>query len=65
MHLLEAEMRRRAEGGLLASSLAEEARKLRQWLIDNHPNAAPPTTETIQNRIRDEYRQLKTDPTKL
>lgn len=65
IHLIEQELRRRAEDDRLEPSLAEQARQLHQWLITNHPKAPPPTSGTIENRIRAEYRRLKGKPTKL
>ena len=56
-HLIEQEFRRRAEAGEVCSSLAAEARALRDWAAESHPKAPTPTEKTIANNIRDPYRQ--------
>lgn len=50
------ELERRASAGQLGSTLASEARALRQWA---HSNGPIPTVASIQNRIRSRYRELK------
>ena len=60
-HLYMQEMRRRADAGQLRNSLAQEARDLRDWLEQEHPNLNPGTTGTIENAIRDDYRRLKSE----
>ena len=57
MHLVENELKRRAESGRLEATLAEQARVLRDWLGTAHPDAVPPTEKTIRNRIRSGFRQ--------
>jgi len=61
-HLIEDEFKRRARSGKLAESLAMEAKALLDWLSSNYSQYPRPTTRTIENYIRTEYRQLK--PTK-
>jgi hypothetical protein len=56
-HLIEQEFRRRAEAGQVISPLAAEARVLREWARHKHPSAPPPTEKTIQNSLRDLYRE--------
>jgi hypothetical protein len=59
-HLIEDEFRRRATAGELADSLTVEADVLLEWLRSAHPHYPRPTTRTIENYIRDEYRRQKT-----
>ena len=58
-HLIEDELRRRAENNLLAGTLADEAAELLAWLVGNHSSKQRPTLDTIKNNIRAEYRRLK------
>jgi len=59
IHIVRPEMQRRAASGHLLSSLAAEVRALLQWLQEHHPDAAPLTQKTAENRLRDDYRELK------
>lgn len=59
MHLVEAEFERRAQRGDVQPTLAKEAEALERWLIENHKNSPRATAKTIQNRLRDCYRQHK------
>jgi hypothetical protein len=59
MHLIEAEFEARCKRDEVAASLAEESRHLANWLKSNHPSAPPVTPKTIQNRLRETYRQHK------
>jgi hypothetical protein len=63
-HLVESELRSRATDGLLLPVLSKEAEYLERWLPTAHPNAAPMTKKTIENRIRALYRNLKGQATK-
>ncbi len=56
-HLIEQEFRRRVEAGEVCSSLPAEARALRDWAAERHPNAPNPSEKTIVNNIRGPYRQ--------
>ena len=57
MHLVEAKFDARCARSEVASSLAEEARYLADWLRSAHPNAPPLTDKTIKNNLRAAYRQ--------
>jgi hypothetical protein len=57
-HLIEAELRRRIAAGECEATLSAEAQALRQWAISTHPNAPPPSTGAIENRIRTPYNAL-------
>jgi hypothetical protein len=59
MHLIEAEFDARCARSEVAESLAEESKYLVNWLKREHPGAALPTPKTIQNRLREKYRQHK------
>ena len=58
-HLIEQELRRRADAGEACSTLPEEAGALLEWLKDEHPSAPPPTVKTIKNNIRGLYRRYE------
>ena len=53
------QMRLRAARGVLAPTLAEEARCLCAWLRGDHPNEAQPLEKSLSNSIRVEYKQLR------
>ena len=57
--LLATELRRRAEAGLLAPTLAAEAIALRRWAHDSHPSVSTPSLGTIENRIRSIFWELR------
>jgi hypothetical protein len=57
MSLIEREFEARVLLGLLAGTLAEEARQLHQWAVDNHPGRPAPSLKTIENRLRKAYRE--------
>lgn len=59
MHLIEAEFEARCKREEVAASLAEESRNLANWLRSEHPSAPRLTEKTIQNRLRETYRQHK------
>jgi hypothetical protein len=55
---IQREFSRRANEDKCAGSLGQEARDLLAWLIQAHPDAPhKPTAKTIENQIRDQYRQ--------
>ena len=56
-HFIEQEFWRRVEAGELCSTLAAEARALRNWAAKTHPTAPIPTEKTIQNNFRSPYHQ--------
>ncbi len=59
MHLIEAELRRRAANGMMEmKSCSAEARALADWLRREHPEAAATQPKTIQNSIASLYREL-------
>ena len=62
MPILCAEMRRRAANSQLESTLAAEARVLRDWFIRTHPGQAEPTLKTVKNRLGQDYRALWSGP---
>jgi hypothetical protein len=57
-HLIEAKLRQRIAAGECEATLSAETRALRQWAISTHPNAPPPSTGAIENRIRSPYNTL-------
>jgi len=60
--LVLAEFQRRAEIGDLAPSLAEQSRLLEEWFHETHPEKQAPTAKTIENRLRQDYRQAMNAP---
>jgi hypothetical protein len=58
-HLLLAELRRRAEAGLLEDTLAAQAKALRRWTRDSHPAVSTPSQNTIENSIRPIFWKLR------
>ncbi len=62
-YLVEAEMKRRAEAGVLRrEALETEVRELATWLKETHPSCPPMTLKTIGNVLRDLYRELTKSP---
>jgi hypothetical protein len=63
MHLVHPEHRRRIEAGEAHASLAAEAKHLREWLRQTHPEAPLPGANALQNAIRyDHPEHLKSRP---
>lgn len=60
MPLVLMELRRRAEGGLLARSAIEQAEHLSEWLSKYHPAKEQLKPDTIRLRIADEFKALQT-----
>lgn len=58
-HLLEQEFERRMKDGLLADSLAEEVRQLREWLKREHPKMPVPAQGTTENNFRARFRNYE------
>jgi len=58
-HLIDAELLRRGASGEMAPIVSQEAEALLAWLRKTHPQVSPPTTGTIENNIRGEFRRLK------
>ncbi|MCZ6862021.1 MAG: hypothetical protein O7I42_17380 [Alphaproteobacteria bacterium] len=56
-HVLK-EFRRRIAVGEAFPTLKREAEALRAWAIEAHSDAPVPTTGTIENQIRSEYRKI-------
>lgn len=56
MHLIEAEYERRQSAGITETTLADEARALRDWFKSTHKDKQCVTVKTIENRIRQEFR---------
>ena len=56
------ELRKRAEEGNLAETLAEESRQLCEWARERFPGEQTPTDKTIANGIRSTYHILKKQP---
>lgn len=59
MHLIEAEMRKRADRGELQKSMLAEFESLSKWLGEKHPRAHPTKSKTISNNLRPLYNKLK------
>lgn len=59
IHLIRKEMVRRNDVGLMAETLADEARQLQSWANRYHPNAPSATEKTIKNQLRAEFNKLK------
>jgi len=60
MRLIEVELRRRADTGLLAPTLAAEAAALVSWANDNLPANLPvPAAKSIGNALRSLYHELR------
>lgn len=60
-HIIEREFERRKQQGIVAGTLAEEARQLRAWFIGTYPDLQPPTVKVTENNIRAVYNQHKAD----
>jgi hypothetical protein len=56
-HLVKAEFERRAAAGEVCERCRDEAIVLIEWLKKEHPDAAPMTPKTVENRIRAEFRK--------
>lgn len=59
VHLVEEELRRRANAGELSATLQSEAENLSKWLADRHPKAARMKAKSVANRCRDLFRELQ------
>lgn len=59
MHLVRGEFNRRRDAALLEKTLAQEAAALHEWFQKTHPAAPPPSSKTICNNIRSEFRAAK------
>jgi hypothetical protein len=53
------EFKRRTASGLLEPSLRLQARALVDWYRENYPVRQSPTTRTVENRIRGDYRAVR------
>lgn len=62
MAAVEQEMRRRASAGELLPSLRQESAYLSEWARLNHHGQQTPTAKTIENALRNLYRELHTLP---
>ena len=58
-HLVESEMRRRAEHGEMLPILTEESKALSAWAAEKHPNGPRITPKTIRNSLNGVHRGLK------
>jgi hypothetical protein len=58
--VLRAELKRRADSGEMLDQWRPEARVLAAWVQGEYPKRAP-RFESIERRLRDEYKQLKAD----
>ena len=58
-HLVTREFSQRVTEGDLEPTLREQARALEKWVKDTHPDAAPITVKTIENKVRVAYRNAK------
>jgi hypothetical protein len=59
MHLIRQEFHARAERNATKETLQEEASALKLWLTKEHPSDPQPTTKTIKNNLRHDFRLLK------
>jgi hypothetical protein len=62
MRAIETEMRRRANAGLLAPQLRDEAQALQDWAKYTHADQQVPGVGAIENALRSVYRQLRGAP---
>ncbi len=62
--LIMPELRRRAAAGIMEPSLAKECQYLSQWLHASHPTAHQIKPASLENSLRQLYRELKSTPTK-
>ncbi len=58
-HFAIKELERRASLGTLETSLAAQARVIRDWLQSEHPDAPPIGQRALENALRDRYWKLK------
>jgi hypothetical protein len=56
-HIIEAEFARRVEAGQIEQSLSQQSLVLAAWFKTNHPDKPHPTAKTIENNLRDAYRE--------
>ena len=63
-HLVRQELARRFAAGHVEPTLRGEATWLRAWLVREHPNAHPITVKSLENAIRQQYRQAAGKATK-
>lgn len=59
MHLIFDELERRAIAGTMLDAVGSESKKLVEWLKVTHVEKPRPTPKTVENQIRDRYRQLR------
>jgi hypothetical protein len=59
MQLILDEFERRIEAGNVTTGVASQASELRHWIVTTHPYEPHPTAKTIENRIRERYRQAQ------
>ena len=59
MPLIVRKMRSRAEAGKLASTLAEEAKVLADWIASKVPSHQVPAVGSVKNSVRSEYASLR------
>jgi len=64
MHLVLIEHSARWDRGETEGGIGAEARALRAWFDKAHPSLPPPSTVTIETRIRDDYWKRKGIPRK-
>ena len=57
--LISDELERRGAEGALEATLRAQAKVLIAWLTETSPKHARPTLKTVENRIRDRYRELR------
>lgn len=62
--LIMPELRRRAAAGIMEPSLARECQYLSQWLHATHPTAHQIKPASLENSLRQLYRELKGTPRK-
>jgi hypothetical protein len=60
MPMIEAEMRRRADMGLLENSMSREAQVLASWARGRFPDRHVPKPKSIEKKLAQAYRELRT-----
>lgn len=59
MNAIKEQMHKRASEGKLELTLAEEARKLMDWVEREYPGVQTPQEKSLENGIRESYKKLK------
>jgi hypothetical protein len=59
MHLVAAEMEKRAAEGTLLPKISKEASQLSEWVKSQYPTLPAPKPKTISNSLREKYWSLR------